>query len=225
MLRYISLLVFTFLFLNAESQVFYRIKTDFMMKAKSPDGRQQLTVGKVYYDKNEKQIVYEISFPEKEIWVQRDTVLFTIVNSVVIGKQSIPTMLDFSIYNLVLNGNLVDYGLAKSKFTIKEVEKSGENVISTWEPPAQFKKLFGDVLLSNVKQQLNGIVFKNISGEVISRQFFRNYIKVKGLSFPQEIVKENLINGQKAYEITTFSNILVNDYSGENKYAYKIPEK
>ena len=194
-----------------------------MIKAKSPTGEQQLTVGKVFYDKNVKQIFYEISFPEKEIWVQKDTVLYKIVNSKVIGKQGIPTMIEFSIYHLVLNGNLGDYGLKNSKFKIKKVEKSEGEVISTWESPPDLKKIFGDVLISNVNQQLNGIVFKNNAGEIVSRQFFRNYIKVKGLSFPQEIIKENYIKGQKAYELTTYSNILINDLSGENKYDYKIP--
>lgn len=194
-----------------------------MIKAKSPDGQQQLTIGKVFYDKNVNQIFYEISFPEKEIWVQKDTILYKIVNSKVIGKQGIPSMIEFSVFNLVLNGNLSDYGLKKTKFKVKKVEKIRDKVISTWEPPDDFKKLFGDVLLSNENQQLNAIVFKNVAGEVVSRQFFRNYIKVKGLSIPEEIVRENFINGQKAYELTTYSNILVNDLSGENKYNYKIP--
>jgi hypothetical protein len=194
-----------------------------VIKAKLPTGEQQLTVGKLFYDKNVKQIVYVISFPEKEIWVQKDTVLYKIVNSKVMGKQRIPAGIEFSIYNLVLNGNLADYGLKKTKFKIKKVEKSENNIISTWEPPAESKKYFGDILLSNVNQQLNGIVFKNNAGEIVSRQFFRNYIKVKGLSFPQEIVKENYVNGQKVYELTTFTNILINDLSGENTYDYKIP--
>jgi hypothetical protein len=195
-----------------------------MIKAKSVTGQQQLTVGRVYYDKNIKQIVYDISFPEKETWVQRDTILYKIVNSKVVEKQRIPTMIDFSIYNLILNGNLADFGLKKTKFNIKKVEKSDGSVISTWEPPKESRKLFGEVLLSNVNQQLNGIVIKNASGEVVSRQFFRNYLKVKGISFPQEIVKELIVNGQKAYELTTYSNILINELSGENKYNYKIPE-
>lgn len=197
--------------------------TNFIIKAKSPSGDQQLTIGKLFYDKNIKQIVYEISFPEKEIWVQKDTVLYKVVDSKVVSRQSIPPGLDFSIYNLVLNGNLTDYGLKKTKFKIVKVEKSEDNIISTWEPPAEYKKYFGDILLSNVNQQLTGIVFKDINGEIISRQFFRNYVKVKGLSFPQEIVKENIVNGQKAYEITTFSNIVINDISGENRYNFKIP--
>lgn len=206
-----------------EPQLFFRIKTDFMIKAKSSAGEQRLTVGKIFYDKNIKQIVYDISFPEKEIWVQRDTILYKIVNSQVIGKQRIPAGIEFSIYNLVLNGNLNDYGLKKTKFTIRKVEKNDSSVISTWVPPLEFKKYFGDILLSIVDQKLNGIVFKNNAGEVVSRQFFRNYTKVKGLSFPQEIYRENYVNGQKDIELTTFTNILVNDLSGENKYDFKIP--
>jgi hypothetical protein len=46
---------------------------------------------------------------------------------------------------------------------------------------------------------------------------------VNGLSFPQEIYRENYVNGQKDMELTTFTNILVNDLSGENKYDFKIP--
>ena len=223
MLKYLFLFLFPLSVIQVEPQLFFRIKTDFMIKAKSPTGEQQLTVGKLYYDKNVKQIVYDVSFPEKEIWVQRDTVLYKIVNSKIIGKQRIPAGIEFSIYNLVLNGTLNDYGLKKTKFTLRKVEKSDNNVISTWEPPQELKKYFGDILLSNVDQKLNGIVFKNTAGEVVSRQFFRNYIKVNGLSFPQEIYRENYINGQKDIELTTFTNIVVNDLSGENIYDFKIP--
>lgn len=223
MLKYLFLFLFPLSVIQVEPQLFFRIKTDFTIKAKSPTGEQHLTVGKIYYDKNVKQIVYDVSFPEKEIWVQRDTVLYKIVNSKIVGKQRIPAGIEFSIYNLVLNGNLNDYGLKKTKFTIRKVEKSDNSVISTWEPPLEFKKYFGDILLSVVDQKLNGIVFKNNEGEVVSRQFFRNYTKVNGLSFPQEIYREIYIKGQKDIELTTFTNILVNDLSGENNYDFQIP--
>jgi hypothetical protein len=222
-IKYIIFLFFPFSLNQVNPQFFFRIKTDFVIKAKSATGEQQLTVGKLFYDKNIKQIVYEISFPEKEVWIQKDTILYKIVNSKVIGKQRIPTGLEFSIYNLALNGNLTDFGLNKTKFKIKNVEKGDNSVISTWEPPAESKKYIGDILLSIVNQQLAGIVFKNITGEVVSRQFFRNYIKVKGIFFPKEVIRENYINGQKNIELTNFSNILINDLSGENEYDYKIP--
>jgi hypothetical protein len=222
-INFICLLLFPLSVLQLEPQFYFRISTDFIIKAKSPAGEQQLTVGKLFFDKNLKQIVYKVSFPEKEIWVQKDTVLYKIIDSKVVGKQRLPTGIEFSIYNLVLNGNLADYGLKKTKFRIKKVEKIEDNVISTWEPPAESKKYFGDILLSNVNQQLSGMIFKNSSGEIVVKQFFRNYIKVKGLSFPQEIVKENYVNGQKIYELTNFSNIVINDLSGDNTYDYKIP--
>jgi hypothetical protein len=223
-IKFLYLIFFPLSLLQTEPQLFFRISMDFVIKAKSPAGDQQLTVGKLYYDKNIKQIVYEVSFPEKEIWVQKDTVLYKIVNSKVVSRQRIPSGIEFSIYNLVLNGNLADYGLKRTKFRIKKVEKSEGNVISTWEPPDVSKKVLGDILLSNVNQQLNGIVFKNSAGEIVAKQFFRNYAKVKGLSFPQEIIKENYINGQKIYELTNFTNIIINDLSGDNTYNYKIPE-
>jgi hypothetical protein len=222
-IKYILILFFPFSLIQVNPQFFFRIKTDFVIKAKSATGEQQLTVGKLFYDKNIKQIVYEISFPEKEVWIQKDTILYKIVNSKVIGKQRIPAGLEFSVYNLALNGNLTDFGLNKTKFKIKKVEKGDNSVISTWEPPPESKKYFGDILLSIVNQQLAGIVFKNSTGEIVSRQFFRNYIKVKGLFFPQEVIRENYINGQKNIELTNFSNILINDLSGENEYDYKIP--
>lgn len=224
MLKYLCLLFFFSSNPQVDPDFFFRISTDFTIKAKTPTGEQQLTIGELFYDKNIKQIVYSVRFPEKETWVQRDTVLYKIIDSKVISKQSIPSGIELSIYNLVLNGNLSDYGLKKMRFKIIKVEKSEGKVISTWEPPAQLKKYLGDILLSNVNQQLDGIVFKNNAGEVVARQFFRNYIKVKGLSFPQEIIKESYINGQKIYELTTFSNILINDISRGNIYNYKIPE-
>jgi len=213
-------------FLTSSHQVdpnlFFRISTDFVIKAKSPSGTQQLTIGELFYDKNIKQIVYNIRFPEKETWIQKDTSLYKIVDSRVISRQTIPSGTELSIYNLVLNGDLSDYGLKKMKFTIKNVEKEGDNVISTWEPPVQLRKYLGDILISNSNQLLNGIVFKDKTGQVIAREFFRNYIRVKGISFPREIIKENLVNGQKVYELTTYSNIKINDVSREN-YNYKIP--
>ncbi len=222
-IKQLCYLLLPFSLLYPDPQYFFRISTDFIIKAKYPTGEQQLTIGKLFFDKNVKQIVYEISFPEKEMWVQKDTVLYKIVNYKVIDKQRIPTGIEFSIYNLVLNGNLSDYGLKKTKFRIKKVEKSDNNVISTWEPPPELRNMIGAILLSDINQQLNGIVIKDSKGEIISRQFFRNYVRVSGLSFPQEIIRETYTNGQKVYELTTFTNILINDLSGENIYNFKIP--
>ena len=223
----IRLLLFSIILLSfstVQSQDFYRIKTDFIIKSKSLTGEQQLTVGKIYYDKNIKKIIFDINFPEKEVWVQKDTTLYKIVDSKVIDKQNTPNITEFTIYHLTLNGHLSDYGLKNSSFSIIDIEKDGKNIISTWEPSKELKEVFGNVLMLNTDQQLTGIIFKNKDDEIVSRQFFRNYMKIKGLPFPQEIIRENHVDGQIFYEITTYSNTTINEYSNEDKYDFQIPK-
>ncbi len=87
MFRILFFFTLIFLFNPAFSQGFFRIKSDFQIKTKTPDGQFQLTNGKVYYDKGVKQIVFEIFFPERETWVQKDTLLYKIVNSRVESKR------------------------------------------------------------------------------------------------------------------------------------------
>ncbi|HHH52942.1 MAG TPA: hypothetical protein ENK91_04735 [Bacteroidetes bacterium] len=222
-MRFIYLIVFLFSISFAHSQDYYRFKSDFVIKSKTPEGKQQLTVGKVYYDKNIKKIIFDITFPEKEIWVQKDTTLYKIVNNSIVEEQNTPNIAEFTIYHLILNGNLTDYGLKNTKFKITDVEKAGKSIISTWEPPEELKDKIGPILMQNTNQQLTGIVFKNPEGEIISRQFIRNYLQIKGLSVPQEIINEVHIEGKKYYEITDFSNTVINEFTDEEKYDYKIP--
>jgi len=206
------------------SQDFFRLKTDFTIKSKTVDGQQQLTVGKIYYDKNIKKLIFQIRFPEKETWVQEDTTLYKIVDAHVVSKQSTPSIAELTIYHLALEGNLADYGLKKSNMKIIDVEKDGNKIISTWVPPPELKDVFGSILMMNVDQQLVGIIFKNNEDEVVGRQFFRNYLNINGLSFPQELVKETIVEGKKYYEITTYKNMIVNEKNNNDKYDYKIPE-
>lgn len=206
------------------AQNYSRFRADFTIKSKFSSGQQQLTMGQVYFDKDLKQIFHELNFPEKENWLQKDTLLYKIVNAKVVEKTSIPDLLQFTIYYLALNGNLSDYGLKKTRFSVKLVEKEGKNVISTWEAPKELRKKIGDIVMMNTDGVLTGIIFKNPKGEIVSRQFFRNYVKVGGIRFPKEIIKEILIDGKKNYEITTYDKIVLNDYKTKNKYDYKLPK-
>ncbi len=218
----VTLAFFSYLSMGV-SQDFFRLKTDFIIKSKTITGKQQLTVGKIYYDKNIKKLIFQISFPEKETWVQKDTSLFKIVNSEVVSRQTTPNISELTIYHLALNGDLADYGLKKSNMKIIDVEKDGKKIISTWAPPPELKEVFGSILMLNVDQQLVGIVFKNPEDEVVSRQFFRNYISINGMSFPQELVKETVVEGKKYYEITTYKNMVVNEKNNSEMYDIKIP--
>jgi hypothetical protein len=60
---FITIFLFFFSVLSGTAQEYYRLSADFTVKIKNADGQKNLTKGKVYYDKNYKNLIYDISFP------------------------------------------------------------------------------------------------------------------------------------------------------------------
>jgi len=208
---------------RVHSQGYFRFSADFSIKAKDAAGKGTLTMGRVYYDKNIRKIVYQTKFPEIETWVTADTCMFKFANGKLVQKAIIPSVVEMSIYHLALNGQLPDFGLKKSFFKVEKVEKENEMVITTWLPPSNFANKIGKILVSNKEKKLFGIVFLDVKGAVAAKQFFNNYQNYKGLFFPTEIVNIKVLNGKELYEVTTYKNIKVNDYVDDNLYNYAIP--
>jgi hypothetical protein len=203
-------------------QHFFRIEGDITVKEKS-EFQSQLTVGKFYYDKNIGKIVYDISFPEKQILVSKDTVLYHFINGELKSQTRAFNMAQFSIFNLSLNNQLTNYGFEESFYSIDNVEKDGELVITTWMPEKNKRKFFGKVMISAKNKRLHGIVFYNARGELAGKQFFEDYKVIKGLPFPMKIVKINYIGEIKTYQITTFENIQLNNLNETYFYDYPLP--
>ncbi|MBL4715790.1 MAG: hypothetical protein JKX95_04065 [Bacteroidia bacterium] len=270
-------------------QQFFRIKADFSIKEKMADGKQQLTMGEVYFDKNSQKIVYNLKFPEKETWLTTDTALYRIANGEVVDKNLVSHVVGFSIFNLSLNGNLTNYGLDNSVYKIVETEKSsigktkeinigitkdevieelgkpdkvsetiteqgtsellfykdksininesgkvdyinnikGNNenmVITTWKAKALLRSKLGKIVMSHKQGKLYGVVFFNPEGKIISKQFYKKYTNISGLDFPTEIVQIIYRDDQENYKVTTFKNLVVNDFKEDNIYNYPIPQ-
>ena len=107
MLRKFFLITFLSLVIsNSYGQIFSRIEADFSLKEKRIDGSKSLTMGRVYYDKNAGQIVFDIKFPEKMVMVMNDTAMIQIKNNTVVSHNPANGMLYFTVFNLCLNGNL-----------------------------------------------------------------------------------------------------------------------
>jgi len=213
---------------TAWTQPYYRIKADFSIKIKTHDNRQQLTMGTAYYDRNIRKIVYLTNFPVTETWVSLDTILYKIATNALTGKQDvvtqrIPAIAEFSIFHLCLNGQLADYGLKKSTFRVSAVEIDGEQVITTWTPPAKYAKYFGQIIVSNKGKRLFGIVFMNPAGVVLSKQFFTKYENFNGLEFPTEIIQITYLKEGEDKQITSYRNIQINDRSNDEIYNFKLP--
>lgn len=221
------LLCFIFLsFVNllANAQQHYRIKSDFSIKENLPDGTSNLTMGTVYFDKNNKKIVYSISFPTKTLQVLTDSFFYELKSNKLSEKKKATNLLQFSIFNLALSSNLSNYGLnTNGIFKLTDVSKEDSLVISTWEPStAKLKELTGKVLISQKRRLLYGLVFFDNKNNVLSKQFFTEYINVKGLNFPSQITQINYINGKEYYKVTTYKNIVVNATNENEIYNYNI---
>ena len=219
---YIFLFGFTFCQINA--QKFYRIKGEYSIKAKAADGKSQLTIGKFYYDKNIKKLVYQNTFPQKETWVSSDTLVYRIIDNNIAAKYASPPIGQFSIFHLVLTNQINNYGLKNSPFTIQKVEKQNDLVITTWLPPKNLAIIFGKVLISNKNNRLFGMVFIDSKDKIIRKQFFDNYQNFRGLEFPMEIVDISYTLNKENYQVTTYKNLEIDDVTEDYIYNFAIPK-
>lgn len=220
----LCLIFLSFVNLLANAQQHYRIKSDFSIKENLPDGTSNLTMGTVYFDKNNKKIVYSISFPTKTLQVLTDSFFYELKANKLSEKKKATNLLQFSIFNLALSSNLSNYGLnTNGIFKLTDVSKEDSLVISTWEPStAKLKELTGKVLISQKRRLLYGLVFFDNKNNVLSKQFFTEYMNVKGLNFPSQITQVNYINGKEYYKVTTYKNIVVNATNENEIYNFNI---
>ncbi len=226
MKRKFSFLFFLFLSISllTWAQKYYRITGDYSIKAKSFDGKSQLTAGKFYYDLNYKKLVYCNSFPAVDVWVSFDTVTYRIVDNKVTKRYLAPPLSEFSIFHLALTSQIKNYGLNASGFTIQKVEKNNNMVITTWMPPAHLKKIFGKVLISVKENRLSGLIFIDSEGTVIRKQFFDKYDNFLGVEFPLEVVDITYTNGLENYQVTSYKNIMIDEVYSNDFYNYPIPD-
>ena len=163
--------------------------------------------------------MYDIRFPEPEVWVSQDTVTRVFKDNLFSHQTSVNPYIKSTVFHLVLSGNLNDFGLTQSNYSIKNTEKEEEMVITTWIPPKN-PGILGNILTSTVDNKLYGVVMKNPEDEVLSRQFFRKYKTVRGLNVPTEIVQIMYSEDKKIYQIIKLSDIIINNTGNEDMYNY-----
>ena len=209
-------------------QHYFRMAAEFSIKEKFSDGKLTLTMGKIYYDRNYKKLVYNVKFPEKETWVIMDTVFNKIVNNQLIMRQFIPLMPSSTLFDYALSSNLDNFGLENSFYAVSSVNREGDMVISTWLPDARLKKQFGKIVISKKANKLFGIAFYSPKDELLKKQIFKSFIRAGGVEFPSEIT-EIIYKISKTGEVTkemkvsTFKNLIVNDLKEDEIYNFPVP--
>lgn len=209
--------MFCVLSLSVKAQIFYRVECEVSIKEIHEDGKQQLMVGKVYYDKHIREIVYDLRFPHTMRFAVTDFGVISDSRPVSEDKQFTQHLVDFSVFNLVLSGKLNYFGLDKTQYQLVGVKKEGEMVISEWALPVEMGSDFGKMLVSQKDNKLYGMVSLDPEGEVLSKQFFTEYEKVDDVMFPSKLIQLNYKAGKAVdKKITTFRNIKLNAESNEN---------
>lgn len=209
--------------LTGKAQYYYRIECDISIKQKVEGGEGMLILGRAYYDKSKDQMVYDIRFPEREVWVIRDTSVYIHSNGQIQHIRAIDQYNQSTIFHKILEGNLKNYGLEESIYRVSDIERSGDMVITRWKPSSG-QSLLGDILTSTIDDALYGVVFKNSAGKIIGRQLFREYTLVQGLHVPTEIIQVFYRDNHEEYQIFTLSNIRINNPGNQNMYHFRIAD-
>ncbi len=200
-------------------QEYFRLKADFTVKIKQSDGTMTLTKGKLYYDKNFKELIYDITFPETEKWVSRDTSLYKIRQDTVFERVTIPSINEFTVFHLSLNAGLNDYGLKNSIYRIHKVEKKDDLILSWWNIPEQIGAVMDYVVIAKKENRLESVVMIGDNEKIISKQFFRDYTHIDAFEFPQQIIQIVYDEtGGENYQVTEFNNLVVNDMNDNDLY-------
>ncbi|MDF1576690.1 MAG: hypothetical protein P1P86_16005 [Bacteroidales bacterium] len=214
------LLILT-IFQTVQAQEYFRVNADFTVKIKRADGTMNLTRGSVYYDKNIQELIYRVSFPQPEVWVIADTSLFKFRSDTLYDRISIPSVNEFTVFHLSLNSGISDFGMKRSRFKVSRVEKKNDLVLSYWKIPDQAEISIDHVVVAKKDNRLESVIMVGDESKVLSRQFYRNYMKSGAFEFPQQIVQ--ILpgeNGEENYQVTEFKNIKVNDMENDELFRH-----
>ena len=207
---------------SVSAQEYYRVEAEFSIKEALSDSLARLTMGKVYYDKHIRKLIYKVKFPESQVWVMEDSFYHTKTPDTLISLEIPPAMVDMSVFNLVLTDELNNYGLKDSLYFRASVEKRDGMIISTWKPHPDLAHITGDILVSRKGKLLHGVVFLDAQGDVVSKQFFRKYEMSSGLPFPTEIIQILYREDTEIHRVTSFRNIRFNVADEEDHYSYSL---
>ncbi|MFY0674213.1 MAG: hypothetical protein JXQ87_12470 [Bacteroidia bacterium] len=202
----------------------YRISLDFSIKEKRSDGSFALQLGRAYYDMNHKKLVYDVSFPKKQTIITNDSLIYLIENGNTIDVNKDAGFIEMSIFHLSLTGSIKNFGLDESVYEAKKVEEDKGMVMTTWEIPRKFKGGSRNKIVTSVKdRRLYGVVFLDADGVPVSKQFYKEYEVINGVSVPTKVIFIVYVGGEEQYRIMEFKNIVINEFGNENIYNYPIP--
>jgi hypothetical protein len=220
------LLIIIFVLANQNflfAQLHARIEGSLLSKETIANGVIQVNSGKFYYDTKYKKVVYDMKFPISETIISKDTLTYFYQKGALKNKIVTYASPETSIFHLALTGKIANFGLDnKNIYKIDKYEKVNGSVIVTWKPKVKLDKI-GPLKMSLKGNRLEGIVFYDVTGNIVAKQFFKNYTTVSGVDFPGEVIFISIKNKKESYRVIKYHKIKVNDFKSDNFYNYNLP--
>lgn len=192
-----------------------RIEAEYSIKEISPNGQNSLIVGKVFYDQRQQTLVHKQSFPANTLLAFRDSSVFVIQKDSIKQTKASAMAIQFSIYNLILNNEISDFGLEKMGFEMMEVDEQEGKIVSKWKHSVAAS---GYIAITQENGKVDGVIFYEKSGKPLVKQYFREYQKVGKVYFPSKIMEIIYTPSGENKKITTHRNIKVDDFTDEAEY-------
>ena len=205
-------------------QVYFRIEASYSVKEQALDGFMALQMGKVYFDKKVQHITYKNFFPKKETIVVSDTLMVSVIPS---GQKSAIKsygLVSFSVFNILLQGDLANYGLRKLPYAMTNVIKEDSLVISTWQSTENIEQGLDKIMIAQHDKKLFSFVGFNKKGEMVTQQFYEDYRKIDGLFVPTKIISFYFIDGKKTTKWLTLKDIKLNNTGNNAEYSLTISD-
>jgi len=206
------------------SQYAFRMKADILTKTRLPDSTFQVSKGKLFYDVNNKKIIFDFTFPQKEKIVLFDTIMYTFRGDTLFSKSKNLLIPEQSLFHYILLGKMQNYGLEQASFEMKGVEKKNDMVITTWLPPEFLKKMISKVLMATKNKLIYSVTMIDPDGIVMSRQILKNYKLIQGIDIPAEILIATYLKNNKGniYQIINMENIILNEPKNNEQYNHAL---
>lgn len=78
--------------------------------------------------------------------------------------------------------------------------------------------------MANIDKKLDAIAFYDVSDKLLSQQFFKDYVNVKGVVFPRQVTQISYnTDGTQNIQQTTYKNITIDENGEDNIYNHPIP--
>ncbi len=209
--KYILLVVLAFCTYTIQCQTFNNFEADFTIKEKYKFAQiSHLFKGSVKVNSIDQTSYFTLTFPNREKWLLKDSLLTQIVNDSVIQSINVGQFENFSLIKEVNSAIKKDYGLSEIGFTQKYTTADSSGVKVEWMPPTVMKEIFLMAITHISDNLLRSVSLFDTKGALVSSTYFEDYLFIKNIPIPTKIMSKIVGDNEIVFKSLEFKNIKIN---------------